>query len=141
MVSFSSGRPNQHERTICGCGRTAFLFWFCFGFFLIIIGCIIFGPKLVAKRDCKDDGFGSVVFTSNQRGVLLKYKFIEDSLNDDYYNFDEAVVACRKLGASLWEILYGQEEWYAVMAMARPQKKARMWINAEVVGSCPGKCN
>ena len=68
---------------------------------------------------------------------FLKYKYIEDIEKDQLYNFYQARDKCSELNSTLWEILDGEEEWEAVIGMARDKDLTGMWLNARVTGWCP----
>ena len=99
-------------------------------------------------QDCQADNFESLTYTftqnntsSNQNKRFLKYKFVEDVENDEYYTFDGALNACIDLDATLWGLADGQEEWDSVIGMAKKVGKASVWINGKPVGKCPGTLN
>ena len=70
---------------------------------------------------------------------FIKLLFVEDVINDEYYNFQDAKNACIKLESSLWEIADGQPEWDAVIQIAKTLNKSSMWLNAETTNStCQG---
>ena len=95
------------------------------------------------KSHCKEDGFEAITYTLKNSGKedkkRIKIKFVEDTENDEYYNFEAANAECKKLAASLWEIADGQPEWEAVIQKAKKEDKSSMWLNANTSNShCPG---
>ena len=60
----------------------------------------------------------------------LKYRFVDDTLNEELYNFPRVREECRQLNSTLWEILDGRDEWEAVMEMAKDMRRGQLWINA-----------
>ena len=95
------------------------------------------------KPNCKEDGFDPITYTVKNSGKevkkRIKIKFVEDTANDEYYNFEAATAECKKINASLWEIADGQPEWEAVIKMANDTDRSSMWLNANTANShCPG---
>ena len=96
------------------------------------------------KQKCIGDKFEQICFnvTESDGGKTIKcikFLFVEDVINDEYYNFQDAKNACIKLGSSLWEIADGKPEWDAVIQIAKKLNKSSMWINARTTNStCQG---
>ena len=96
------------------------------------------------KQNCNDDGFEQICYNvtesdGSKANKCIKFLFVEDEKNDEYYNFEDAKKACIKLESSLWEIADGQAELDAVIQIAKQLHKTRMWLNAETNNStCPG---
>jgi len=59
-------------------------------------------------QDCQADNFESLTYTFSQINRFLKYKFVEDIENDEYYTFDGALNACIDLDATLWGLVDGK---------------------------------
>jgi hypothetical protein len=74
----------------------------------------------------------------NTHNRFLKYKFVENLENEEFYTFDGALNACKELDSTLWGLVDGEEEWDSVIGMAESEGKSSVWINGKVVGSCPG---
>ena len=55
---------------------------------------------------------------------------MDDTLNEELYNFPRVREECRQLNSTLWEILDGRDEWEAVMKMAKDMRRGQLWINA-----------
>ena len=119
-------------------------------FILIVIGvscCIGYSPtnsNSMYKQKCIGDKFEQICYnvTESDGGKAIKFiklLFVEDVINDEYYNFQDAKNACIKLESSLWEIADGQPEWDAVIQIAKTLNKSSMWLNAETTNStCQG---
>ena len=96
------------------------------------------------KQQCIGDKFEQICFNVTESGggktnKCIKFLFVEDVINDEYYNFQDAKNACIKLESSLWEIADGQPEWDAVIQIAKKLNKSSMWLNAETTNStCQG---
>ena len=93
------------------------------------------------SMDCRGDGFTDMhYFLNNSCGVNLKryvrYKFVDDIVNDMYYNFSRAKSECEKQGSTLWEVLDGEPEWNAFIGIAIELLRPNLWLNAKVVGEC-----
>lgn len=94
-------------------------------------------------QSCKDDGFEPVHYTvteadGSKKTKFVKIKFVEDTANDEYYNFKGARKECRKLDSDLWEIADGQAEWDAIIQKAKDKKKTFLWLNTNTSNSqCP----
>jgi len=95
---------------------------------------------------CRGDGFYDMhYFLNNSCGVNLKryvrYKFVDDIVNDMFYNFSRAKQECEQLGATLWEVLDGQPEWDAFIGIAKNLLRSNLWLNAQIVGKCDEPLN
>ena len=96
------------------------------------------------KQNCKGDGFEQICYnvTESDGGKTIKcikFLFVEDVINDEYYNFQDAKNACIKLQSSLWEIADGKPEWDAVIQIANKLDKSSMCLNAQTTNStCQG---
>ena len=96
--------------------------------------------------DCRGDGFYDMsYFLNNSCGVNLKryvrYKFVDDIVNDVFYNFSRAKEECEKLGSTLWEVLDGEPEWNVFIAKAKELLRSNLWLNVQVVGECDETTN
>jgi len=96
--------------------------------------------------DCRGDGFYDMTYVlNNSCGYNLKryvrYKFVDDVVNDVFYNFSRAKQECEKLGATLWEVLDGEPEWNAFIGISKELLRSSLWLNAKVVGECDEHLN
>ena len=96
--------------------------------------------------DCRGDGFYDMTYVlNNSCGENLKryvrYKFVDDVVNDMFYNFSRAKYECEKLGSTLWEVLDGEPEWKAFIDIAKELLRSSLWLNAKVVGECDEHLN
>ena len=93
------------------------------------------------SHDCRGDGFYDMnYYLNNSCGVNIKryvrYKFVDDIVHDTMYNFSSAKKQCEHLGATLWEVLDGEPEWSAFIAIAKALLRSNLWLNAKVIGKC-----
>lgn len=109
---------------------TVFALSFLTGTVTVVCWHFLSRPPLL--HDCSGDDF---TWSGN-----VKYKFVEDSLEDEYYTFPKAVEACHALDSVLWDVQGGEEEWLRLVAMAQAENKQSMWINGKPVGQCLGTC-
>lgn len=98
------------------------------------------------SMDCRGDGFYDMsYYLNNSCGVNLKryvrYKFVDDIVNDMFYNFSRAKQECEKLGATLWEVLDGEPEWDALYGKSKELLRSNLWLNAQIVGKCDESLN
>ena len=110
---------------------------------VVFILVVVATTFLSAPNDCKDNIFESMTYTftdrhGNTHERFLKYKFVDNLENEEFYTFDGALNACEELDSTLWGLVDGKEEWESVIGMAKSEGKARVWINGKVVGACPG---
>ena len=95
------------------------------------------------KQNCQNDGFEQTSYDvtkpdGSKIKKFVKFRFVEDVPNDEYYNFEDAKYACIKLGANLWQIADGHAEWDAIIKIAIKTEKSSMWLNAVTNSSkCP----
>ena len=66
---------------------------------------------------------------------------MDDTLNEELYNFYRVRDECRSLNSTVWEILDGRDEWESVMEMARDMRRGQMWINAQIDTSQATTCH
>ncbi|MEI8270635.1 MAG: C-type lectin domain-containing protein [bacterium] len=88
------------------------------------------------------DGFTQLGYTfTDENGKsqdrIIRYKFIDDNVNDEYYVFNSALKACENLDSKLWSIQDGKDEWEAVINMAKNEGKSSVWINGRGIKNCP----
>ena len=98
------------------------------------------------SMDCRGDGFYDMTYVlNNSCGENMKryvrYKFVDDVVNDMFYNFSRAKQECEKLGSTLWEVLDGEPEWNAFIGIAKELLRSSLWLNAKVVGKCDEHLN
>ena len=62
----------------------------------------------------------------------LKYRFVDDAMNEELYNFNRVRTECLSLNSTVWEILDGRDEWDSVMEMAKDMRRGQLWINAQI---------
>ena len=99
------------------------------------------------KQNCQNDGFEKTSYNLTKPDgtkikKFVKFLFVEDIDNDEYYNFGQAKNACIELGANLWEIADGHAEWDAIIKIAIKMDKSSMWLNADTNSSnCPDMKN
>ena len=111
---------------------------------LVTLSFVSTSESTPTKRICKGDGFDQVTYTILQADGMkinksIRLKFVDDALNDEYYNFEAAKTKCIELESNLWEIADGQAEWDAVIEIAKKEDKASIWLNANTTNShCPG---
>ena len=65
----------------------------------------------------------------------MKFKYISD-----FFYPPDAVEACNKASAELWDVLDGDVEWNAVVNSYRQRERfsQNIWINGKIETGCPG---
>ena len=95
------------------------------------------------KLNCKDDEFDQISYNVSESDgsnvtKSIKILFVEDTVNDEYYNFEEAKKVCIALGAELWQVADGQAEWNVLIQIAKMTGRSSVWLNADTTDSkCP----
>jgi hypothetical protein len=68
----------------------------------------------------------------------LKYKVVTELDDDRILSFTNVYRHCKDEDSLLWEVIQGQPEWTAMLTIAQKANATDMWLNAVVIGDCPG---
>lgn len=89
------------------------------------------------KFECpKDDGFTNIQYGN------LRIKFVYNENDEWYYDLDDSLKECEKLGAELWDVREGVAEWEKVINYVKINHTKELmygiWINGNVTEDCNG---
>jgi hypothetical protein len=104
---------------------------------VIVVIHLLFLVRAVELNEyiCRSSNFTSLAI-HGQSGIM--YGFVSRS-QYRLHDFSGAKKACEDLGATLWEVLGGKEEWDAVIEMAKREGKKNLWLNGKATLSrCSG---
>ena len=115
-------------------------FIYCMLFALLLFFIVILTINFTENRQKKCVTEKNKLFKLNKYDIIESNKtvkktisllFIEDEINDEYYNFESGKNECLKINSTIWEISDGQPEWEVVTKFAKKEKKESIWLNAK----------